>query len=458
MKVPVLILGGGISGLSTSYHIGHHNCLIVDRNTYLGGHAHSYKKDQAFWDEGPHVSFTKNPYARQILTNSSSSHPSEFPSCVGNYFNGHWIPHPAQSHLRFIPADLAGNCLADLTANFNNSVSSKTVNNYQDWLDEAFGYTFSRTFPHAYTRKYWTCDPKDLAIDWVGERVYKPDLETVKSGLYGDPKQNTHYINSIRYPSHGGFVSFFDGLSTNANFLSSDVVHIDLSNKSVTLKSGEDICYDHLINSIPLDQFVYLLDDVPPHVHKAASQLRCSSLLLVNLLGTQSEAIPYQWLYVYDEEKYSTRITQTHLLSQNNTPSGLAGIQVEVYSSPYKPFQDDYASITSSVIEEVTQMKLLDHVESHHFHFVRYANIIFDHQRKEAQDAILSYLSGYGLQREHDDLSPMTDWNNPHTFTQLPDLSLAGRFGQWKYFWSDDCILRGHQLSGATKSIYSGVS
>ena len=76
-----------------------------------------------------------------------------------------------------------------------------------------------------------------------------------------------------------------------------------------------------------------------------------------------------------------------------------------------------------------------------------YANIIFDHQRRKAQDAILSFLACYGLEREPDDLEPMTNWDNASFFKSIPTLALAGRFGQWKYFWSDDCVLRGRQIS-----------
>jgi hypothetical protein len=28
---------------------------------------------------------------------------------------------------------------------------------------------------------------------------------------------------------------------------------------------------------------------------------------------------------------------------------------------------------------------------------------------------------------------------------------LAGRFAQWKYFWTDDCVLRGRQLAEAAR-------
>ena len=35
------------------------------------------------------------------------------------------------------------------------------------------------------------------------------------------------------------------------------------------------------------------------------------------------------------------------------------------------------------------------------------------------------------------------------TNDKVGDLILAGRFGQWKYYWTDDCVLRGKYISEA---------
>ena len=222
---------------------------------------------------------------------------------------------------------------------------------------------------------------------------------------------------------------------------------VDLENKQVTLVSGQRIAYEKLISSLPLDHFIQLAAGIPSEVKDVSRLLSCSSLLLVNILGTQSKPNPYHWLYVYDEDKYSTRISQTHLLSPSNTPEGLAGIQVEVYESKYRQFSQDFQTITTKVCQEVLEMKLVDEVRSVHFQFVPYANIIFDHHRRDALDTVLSCLDDFGLVREHDDLEPMTDWKKACSFSCQPDFALAGRFAQWKYYWTDDCILRGIQLA-----------
>lgn len=58
---------------------------------------------------------------------------------------------------------------------------------------------------------------------------------------------------------------------------------------------------------------------------------------------------------------------------------------------------------------------------------------------------IFNWLTRFGLELEVDDLHPITDWeSNPSAGSG--DFIFAGRFGQWKYQWSDDCDLRGKQL------------
>lgn len=270
-----LILGGGLAELSCSYRLGHDNCLIIERNSYLGGHAATHQHDGAFWDEGPHVSFTIHSKVKELLTWSTGGEVLDYSTHVGNYFAGHWIPHPAQSNLHAIPEPLADRCYNDfLASSQKDEDQEQEPENYQQWLDQAFGKTFSRTFPHAYTRKYWTCEPSDLATDWLGSRVFKPDLETVTAGYEGKPKGNTHYINSIRYPANGGFHRFTKGLSRGARVVHDEIVSINLQTKTVYLAGGSSHSYLSLISTIPLDQMISLISDAPIEVAHAATSLR----------------------------------------------------------------------------------------------------------------------------------------------------------------------------------------
>jgi hypothetical protein len=157
-------------------------------------------------------------------------------------------------------------------------------------------------------------------------------------------------------------------------------------------------------------------------------------------------------MYVYDEDKYSTRINCTELLSPGNAPAAHTGVQVEVYFSRHKPLDTSPDVIGDRVKSELTEMGLLDRhwldqgKVGHTISYAPWANVIFDHTTRPALDAIWNCLAQHGLQREQDDLHPLTDWTSKEQSAK-GSLVMAGRFGQWKYFWTDDCVLRGLNIS-----------
>jgi protoporphyrinogen oxidase len=440
------ILGAGLAGLSCSYHLDHENCVIFEGKSHAGGHIYSHHRDGFVWDEGPHVSFTQNAYVRDLFEQSVKGRMLDYPVEVSNYFHGSWIPHPAQSNLFAAPEALRDSCLDDFLKT-RNRVSPDTIpRHYGDWLEQAFGPTFAATFPSAYTRKYWTVEPACLTTDWVGSRVFYPDVETVVQGSKQAPTQATHYIKTVRYPASGGYMAFADALLQGARIHSGhQVVRIDLKERKIEFSNGKSHVYEELVSTIPLPEFVRL-SNAPSEVQAASERLCCTSLLLVNVTANHPTKKPFHWMYVYDEDKLSTRINCVELLSPNNAPVGKTGVQVEVYESRYKPLMHSHAEVAQTVCAELIEMGLIDAVDSVHTQYIPYANVIFDHPRRESQDIVLGWLEQHGLIREDGDLDPMTAWDTAGP-VNTGHLALAGRFGQWKYYWTDDCVLRGRYLA-----------
>ncbi|MBU3612856.1 NAD(P)/FAD-dependent oxidoreductase [Polynucleobacter sp. MG-27-Goln-C1] len=442
------ILGAGLAGLSCSYHIGHDLCHIFEAKNHAGGHAYTHEENKFYWDEGPHVSFTKHPYIKKLLTKSVSSGASKFQTTILNYFNGSLVPHPVQSNLRYVPEPLRTECLNS----FMHQSAQKSVANpkdYADWLKEAFGTVFSVNFPWAYTKKYWTQAPSELDVDWIGNRVFKPSSDAVLNGYHGNQVIGAHYVDEVSYPNQGGFYSYASLLREGSDISFEHIVSkIDLKNKLLHFSNGKTHNYKKLISTIPLPQLIYLAD-APSEVRDASKKLSCTSVLLINIEASSQLNVNFHWMYVYDENKMSTRLHCINKLSPNNTPADKIGIQVEVYESTFKPFNMSYEEITAKVCEEVLQMKLLDGINKATYKYIPYANVIFNKDRRANQEIVLDWLSKFGLLREADDLEPNEDWHSVASRKfSTGDLILAGRFGQWKYYWSDDCILRGLQISG----------
>jgi protoporphyrinogen oxidase len=452
-----VILGAGLSGLSCSFHLKHENCQIFEQHSYVGGHIYSEQHAGFTWDEGPHVSFTKSDYVRALFDEGIEV--LKYPVFPVNYYQGTWIDHPAQTNLYVLPEPLKQACVSDFLAVRNSGENADFApKNYQEWLEFAFGETFANTFPRAYTKKYWTTEPANLTTDWVGSRVYFPEVDDVVQGAQGPLTKATHYISSVYYPAKGGYFSFATKLAAGANVThGKKLSYISFADKQIQFTDGTQITYEKLVNTIPLPILIKN-SDAPDAIKQAADLLSCSSVLILNIAANHASQRANQWLYVYDESKHSTRINFTELLSPSNGPTGKTGIQVEVYFSKYKPFTETIEDITAKVIAELVEMQLLQAAEAVEYvetRWLDWANVIFDNQRQEALNTVLNWLSTQGLHREEDDLAATTDWEKKFadaTAKSEASIFLAGRFAQWNYYWTDDCVLRGKYISSVWES------
>lgn len=453
-----IILGAGIAGLSASYHLGHDHCLLLEKSGHAFGHIHSEARDGYVWDQGPHVSFTQNDYVKDLFARSVQDEYEAFPIQTMNYFRGHWIQHPAQCNLHQIPEPLRQQCLDAFLARRNHRAEPPpTPQNYGEWLVQAFGDVFAGCFPAPYTRKYWTVEPHELGLDWIGPRVYYPSIDEVIAGAQGPLAETKYYITNGRYPRRGGYQSFALLLSQGANIrYGAEVEQIDLVEKRVWLGRGSCFPYTRLINTLPLPTFVHCCVQATKEVRAAAHRLNCSQLLLVNATAAHQTQRLGSWIYVYDEDKLSTRINCTERLSPFNAPPLHTGVQVEVYFGKKRGLVEPPQVVGKRVVQELVEMGLLvpelnqGVFPAFHTRWVPWANVVFDQARRPALQLVLDWLTQYGLQREADDLDASSDWNRE----AAPDLRrssicLAGRFGQWKYYWTDDCVLRGRQLAHA---------
>lgn len=454
-----LILGAGIAGLSVSWHLGHRDCLILEKSSVIGGHARSVQHDGFTLDHGPHVSFTKHAYVRDLFADNVEDAYEEFPVLAGNFFHGCAIDHPAQVHLWQLPEPLRTHCATDMRAAAMHHVSAPGANtppcNYAEWLHQSFGRTFAEALPSAYTRKYWTAEPTMLSTDWVGPRMYTPSLEEIDAALVPGNQNRAHYITTARYPSDGGYQRFFERFAKGATLqLDTAVAVIDLEQSQVITSTGDKVPYTRLISTLPLPEFVRLVPTAPLEVVEAAAQLDCSELLLVDVFAPKVMTTKYRWFYVYDEDKLATRIHCVESLAPGNAPDGMTGVQVEVYSSRYRPASGPPDNVARRVAEELVELGFIADGDLRFgrvrvgWRKCRYANIIFTHARRSALETIYDWLSQYGLAREDDDLLPTTDWTSE---PPRPNGSvvMAGRFAQWKYFWTDDCVLRGRQIASS---------
>lgn len=445
----VVILGAGISGLATEYFLKQELNLEVlgyEKNSYYGGHAFSWKENDAIWDEGPHIFFGK---AKDVEPFFDLSIDEVQPAKVLNFADGDWIPHPIYVNLFALPEgkrkEMTNSLLGASAQHGRNYLDS--IQDYKSWLIAAYGEDFSENYPMKYNRKYWRTEPESMSTDWIEQRMFVPTELEILEGSKGP--QPLHYIKTFRYPKDGGYTKYFSKSISNSNFkLNSRITGINLAQK--TIQIGEEMTnYDSLVNTIPLTSFIELLSDVPSEIRTAARSLECTSLLLVNL---QIESIiePYfHWAYVHDEDLLSTRITNYSNLRIRQQSDKNSFLQVEVYETTKAPFLQSHEEIANEVENELRKIGLIGRgvKVSKAVHYSKHANVIFSHSRIKNLKLIYDYLSGFGLGRDVNENSPNFVSITPSNTNPKQELFLAGRFAQWNYYWTHDCVKRAREVS-----------
>jgi protoporphyrinogen oxidase len=266
-----------------------------------------------------------------------------------------------------------------------------------------------------------------MSTDWLGPRLYKPDLEQVFNGALSPKTEDVHYITDFRYPTHNGFVSYLNMFIQDSDIkLSHHVVSVDADQKQVVFGNGVTAEYDYLISSMPLTELVPVIKNVPENVVYAVQQLACSMCVVVNIGLDRDNISEAHVSYFYDDDIVFTRLSFPHMQSVNNAPPGKGSIQAELYySKKYKPFDKTPEQCIAPTINDLKRCGLIhddDIVLSSSAKVIEYANIIYDLDRASAVATVLDYLKNVGIET-------------------------CGRYGEWGYMWTDESFISGENAA-----------
>jgi len=427
MEDDVVVLGSGMAGLGAAHRIRESGarCLVIDKNAYSGGHTASHNRDGFIFDEGPHVSFTKDARIQKLLVDSVGGDYLNVEAYVDNYWQGRSIRHPVITNLHGLPEDIIVRVIGDYVDSKRSAGS--VIANYEDWLLASYGRTYAELFPMQYTRKYHTTSARNLSTEWVGPRLYQAALEEVLRGALSPASPNVHYVQDYRYPRFGGFASFLRGLEESANILLNHrVISIDISSRNLRFSNGATRPFGQLVSSIPLPDLIPMIAGAPPDVLAAAEQLACTTVVLVNLGVNRRSLSKASWRYFYDDEFPFSRVSFPCNYSPNVAPTGMGSIQAEVYySRKYRPLTTAPEACIQPTIDGLRRCGVLhddDKIVLQEASVVPYANIIFDLDRAKALATVHGFLESCGI-------------------------AWCGRYGDWGYIWTDEAFISGENAA-----------
>src|SRR6266705_2688654 len=423
----IVILGSGMAGFGAAYRLHAEGIapVMFDKNAFHGGHTASFKDSGFIYDQGPHISFTKDSRIQDLFADSVDQMYETMQVKLNNYWRGYWPQHPVQLHMHGLPEDVIVKVISDFVE--EHKAPERPIRNYADWLLTSFGKTFAELFPMQYARKYHLTTADNMSTDWLGPRIYRPSLEEVLRGAISPSAPTVHYITHFRYPSKGGFVSYLNKFVPMGNLkLDHELMAIDPRSRQLRFSNGVVDDYDALISSVPLPELIRMIRGVPQDVRDAAQRLACSTCVLVTIGVNRDDLSESHLTYVYDDDLCFTRLHFPHMFTANNAPKGCGSIQVEVYfSDKYKPLTGTPEDRIEPVIRDLRRMGLLregDKVLFSNARLLRYANIIFDLERADAVKTVHGYLDDLGI-------------------------AYSGRYGDWGYLWTDESFKSGEHAA-----------
>ncbi len=410
METDTLILGAGITGLSTAYHMEalKKDYVIIDAASAPGGLCRTEKQDGFFFDYSGHVIHTKEKYTFTFLKKLLGKNINLVKREAWIYLQNKYVPFPFQTNLFHLNANVVKECIDALLA----AKPKKNPSNFKEWALSVYGEGICKYFMFPYNQKLWIVPPEELSLTWVNAFVPKTNTQDIVKGAYFENNEKFGYNTCFFYPKEGGIAALPNAMAKKIKnlHLNTAVLSVDLENKTVRTSAGE-IKYKKLINTIPLKNFLELADIF----EKERELLKHTSVYLL-CLGINREIKNISWVY-FPEEKFSFyRAGVQSAFSPGVAPKGCSALYIEFTGK--KPKEE-------TVVRQLKEAGILeekDRVLTSLWLDIPVAYNIFDKNRDALTEALISALKNKGV------------------------LS-AGRYGAWEYSFIEKNILDGKTIA-----------
>lgn len=416
MKVNNLIIGGGISGLTLANYITDY--LIVEKDSSLGGYARTHYVDDYIWDYAGHFFHFKTDEFKSMFINSMDK--NDYIIKNKNtyiYFEDKLIDYPFQMNIHELSKDKFIDCLYDLF----NKQEKKVYTNFLDMLYGKFGISITEMFLKPYNEKLYATDLTKLDKDAMGRFFPYANISEIINNMKNH--SNTSYNNTFMYPKKGAQVivnKLCEKVDMNKVMLNTSVTSIDLNKKEVTLSTKEVISYNNLINTIPFNKFLSLLN-IQEYTN-FSNELSYNKVLVFNLgFDKKSTYNNTDWIYFPDKNINFYRAG----FYDNILSTDKLSMYIEIgYSKESVIDESTINKELSLTLDNLKKCKIIDDT----FKLVKYESIIMDP----------AYVH---IDTLHDKLVKeiINDLETKNVYS-------VGRYGSWTYSSMEDAMLQSKEL------------
>ncbi|MBI5209907.1 MAG: FAD-dependent oxidoreductase [Elusimicrobia bacterium] len=444
IRTDVLILGGGLSGLSTAYHLGERagrSCLVVDKSPVIGGTAGSVRREGFVFDHTGHLLHLHDPYGKRLVATLLRGNLAWLARSSWIHSQGVDTRYPFQANTFGLPAAVVEECVAGFLKTVHWPAPPAT-GSFRDWCLAQFGEGISRRFMFPYNEKVWRRSLREITTDWQGPFVPKPAAGEVIRGALMDQAQAFGYNAAFSYPIRGGIQSLPESLARSLAGgrlrLGARVASVDLAARVAVVEGVGEVGFGRLVNTMPLPHFLDLARPLPAGVLEARRNLRHNSVYCLNIGIARPRVSDKHWIYFPEKGFAFYRAGFLSNFSRHVAPAGASSMYIEAARRPSEKVE--LPRLERLFLEGLRACGILrrsDRIVARHWAPIEYGYVVYDRDRTAALKTVFAFL-------------------------RKAKVESIGRYGAWKYSFMEEALLDGkrcaERLSSGGRSRAQGLA
>ncbi|MGH9866846.1 MAG: protoporphyrinogen/coproporphyrinogen oxidase [Candidatus Polarisedimenticolia bacterium] len=426
----ILILGGGLTGLSAALHLQDSSeTRVLEREERPGGLCRSFTQDGFTFDLTGHLLHLRRPEIRDLVMRLVPEERFErIDRRAFIHSQGVLTPYPFQVNTHGLPPEVVAECLLGFIEAAREAAPSSQEAaglSFRRWVLKTFGTGIARHFMFPYNEKLWLCDLDEMTCEWASWSIPRPSLKDVVEGALGLSRAAFGYNPSFFYPKAGGIEVLPAALASRVRNVScgSLVERVDVRRRVAHVRGGEAIPYQSLVSTLPLPRLVEIASGLPEWTREAARALRHVAVVNVNLGIDRVLHTDKHWIYFPEKDYVFYRAGFPASFTPAAAPPGCSSIYLEIAVPPGTRTDDD--ALAAQCREGLLRAGLLepsDRIVTRAIFHIDPAYVIHDPHRREMLPRLLDELRSHGI----------------HS---------AGRYGAWYYNSMEDSLAEGRALA-----------
>lgn len=417
----VLVLGGGLSGLSCAYKLAKagYRITVVEQYDEVGGLASSGTLKTQWgefdYDTGPHRFHTGEKHLNDEVLELLGDNVVTANRLSRIYLYRRFFNYPLNGSnvVKSLPKLVMLRCFLDYVwIKIKNLFAKKPDDNFENWVVNRFGRKLYEIFFGVYTAKTWGIPCTQISADWAAQRISLLSLwDTVKKTIFkpADSEGPRTLVSKFFYPKRGGIgvlcKRYQEELEKRGNrvFTSTKVVSVRIENGVCTGAEVDGpegrrfLAADTVMSTISCTDLVRACTPAAPaDVIESANRLKHRSMIFVYLILNRPKLTDDHWIYLPEGDITLHRLSEYKNFSPFSAPADKTLICAEI-TCDYgdSRWNDDEARLREVTVKDLVKIGLIkpDEVLHTFSRKERYAYPLYDLAYRPNKDKVLGWLS-----------------------------------------------------------------